>query len=314
MVAAYRELALKRRNADTRCIEQPFHSLHPLHPPPRPSVQGHKAVVFGVPDCGKVCSETHVPSYLAAWDELRRHGVTRLLCVAVGDPAAADAWARSLGDGVADGSKVQVVADPNAGFTRFMGMEQGGVGAAGARSLRYAALVDDGILLKVVGLLPLLLFALHGTAGGARAGLRRWLCEGLQARHQGPSLHASHRVACSVWHMESRMPLWRACSVGTCAEGMGRSMAAGWCGHPCCCHFAFTHPADAPSRPSLLPDPPPCCSAWTSRQPKPALPVPKTFSKCSRPCIEQMTNFPRAGQQPAQPPWEGWAAWWRSIA
>ncbi|KAL4425536.1 hypothetical protein ABPG75_009552 [Micractinium tetrahymenae] len=112
-------------------------------------LKGQKAVVFGVPDCGKVCSESHVPSYLAAWDELRQHGVTRLLCVAVGDPAAAHGWARSLGAGVADGSKVQVVADANGAFTRFMGMEQGAVDAAGARSLRYAAVVDDGILLKV---------------------------------------------------------------------------------------------------------------------------------------------------------------------
>lgn len=123
------------------------------------SIQGHKTVVFGVPDCGKVCSEKHVPGYLAAWDELQRQGVTRLLCVAVGDPAAADAWAASLGDGVADGSKVQVAADTNGAFTRFLGMEQGGVDAAGARSLRYAAVIDDGILLKVVGL--------RSWAGGA---------------------------------------------------------------------------------------------------------------------------------------------------
>ncbi len=106
-----------------------------------------------MPDCGKVCSEVHVPSFLSAWDELRQHGVSRLLCVAVGDAAAADAWARSLGDGVADGSKVQVAADVNGAFTRFLGLEQGGVDAAGARCLRYAAVVDDGILLKVVSLL-----------------------------------------------------------------------------------------------------------------------------------------------------------------
>ena len=106
--------------------------------------------MFGVPDCGKVCSETHVPGYLAAWDDLRRLGVTRLLCVAVGDAAAADAWASKLGAGVADGSKVTVAADTNGAFTRFMGMDQGPVDGPGARSLRYAAVVDDGTLLKVV--------------------------------------------------------------------------------------------------------------------------------------------------------------------
>ena len=44
----------------------------------------------------------------------------------------------------------QVAADTNGAFTRFMGMEQAAPDAAGARSQRYAALVDDGILLKVV--------------------------------------------------------------------------------------------------------------------------------------------------------------------
>lgn len=45
---------------------------------------------------------------------------------------------------------LQVVSDPNGAFTRFLGMEQGTPDAAGARSLRYAAVVDDGVLLKVV--------------------------------------------------------------------------------------------------------------------------------------------------------------------
>lgn len=129
------------------------------------AAQGHKAVLFGVPDCGKVCSEAHVPSFLRAWDELRRHGITRILCVAVGDPAAADAWAQRLGAGVADGSKVTVAADANGAFTRFLGMEQGAVDAAGPRSLRYAAVVDDGTLLKVVRRVA----AVRGAGDGLRA-------------------------------------------------------------------------------------------------------------------------------------------------
>ncbi|KAI7841316.1 hypothetical protein COHA_004935 [Chlorella ohadii] len=109
--------------------------------------KGQRAVLFGVPDCGKVCSEQHVPGFLQRWDELRRLGVNKILCVAVGDVAAADAWAQKVG--IADGSKIQVVSDPNGAFTRFLGMDQGAPDAPGARSLRYAAVVDDGVLLKV---------------------------------------------------------------------------------------------------------------------------------------------------------------------
>lgn len=92
----------------------PVNELHqPLRPSPaalpcfpRSPAQGQRAVVFGVPDCGKVCSEQHVPSFLQRGDELRRLGVNKILCVAVGDAAAADAWAQKVG--IADGSKIQV--------------------------------------------------------------------------------------------------------------------------------------------------------------------------------------------------------------
>ncbi|EFN57532.1 hypothetical protein CHLNCDRAFT_143139 [Chlorella variabilis] len=110
-------------------------------------LKGEKAVVFGVPDCGKVCSEQHVPSFLQRGDELRRLGISKILCVAVGDPAAADSWAQKLS--LSDGSKIQVVADTNGAFTRFLGVELAAPDAPGARSQRYAAVVDDGVLLKV---------------------------------------------------------------------------------------------------------------------------------------------------------------------
>ncbi len=50
----------------------------------------------------------------------------------------------------ATSAALQVVSDPNGAFTRFLGMDQGAPDAPGARSLRYAAVVDDGVLLKVV--------------------------------------------------------------------------------------------------------------------------------------------------------------------
>jgi peroxiredoxin len=106
-----------------------------------------KTVLFGVPDCGKKCSEEHVPGYLKSWDTLRRQGITQVLCVSVDEPAVADAWGKSVG---VDGSTVQIVADPSQALTRLLGMELGGPGAPGPRSLRYAVLLDNGVVLKVV--------------------------------------------------------------------------------------------------------------------------------------------------------------------
>ena len=53
--------------------------------------------------------------------------------------------------------QVQVVADSSGAWTRYLGLELGAPGAPGPRSLRYAAIVDDGVLLKLVGALPCLL-------------------------------------------------------------------------------------------------------------------------------------------------------------
>ncbi len=96
------------------CTPRGQPSLWPLA---RLPAQGQRAVLFGVPDCGKVCSEQHVPGFLQRWDELRRLGVNKILCVAVGDAAAADAWAQKVG--IADGSKIQVGWADKAGGVRW---------------------------------------------------------------------------------------------------------------------------------------------------------------------------------------------------
>ncbi len=66
-------------------------------------MQGVRAVVFGVPDMGKVCAEQHVPSYLRNTAELGSAGVDKVVCLAVASPAAVQEWAAKVG---IDGEKV----------------------------------------------------------------------------------------------------------------------------------------------------------------------------------------------------------------
>jgi peroxiredoxin len=110
-------------------------------------LQDQKTVLFGVPDCGKICSEQHLPGYLKAYDDLRKEGISQIICVAVSDPAAADAWGKKIG---ADGSKVLMAADPIQATTRILGMELAEPSAPGPKSLRYAAILDNGVILKMV--------------------------------------------------------------------------------------------------------------------------------------------------------------------
>ena len=100
-----------------------------------------------MPDRGAVCAAEHVPSFLRERAALAALGVDQLLCVVVAPPAEAAAWGATVG---VDGSAAAVAADESGAFTRLMGLERGAPGAPGARSLRYAAIVDGaGVLLKL---------------------------------------------------------------------------------------------------------------------------------------------------------------------
>ncbi len=47
-------------------------------------------------------------------------------------------------------AQVKVAADTNGSWTRYLGLEQAAPDQRGPKSLRYAAVVDDGVLLKLV--------------------------------------------------------------------------------------------------------------------------------------------------------------------
>ncbi|KAK9829552.1 hypothetical protein WJX72_006440 [[Myrmecia] bisecta] len=108
--------------------------------------KGKRAVFFGVPDMGKVCSEKHAPAYLALADKMHDMGVERIYCIAVSDPETVKAWADKKG---LTGTKVQVLADKSGAFARMLGLDVNEPDCDGPRSLRYMGVVDNGILLKL---------------------------------------------------------------------------------------------------------------------------------------------------------------------
>eukprot|EP00887_Chlorella_sp_A99_P000724 scaffold5.g724.t1 len=130
-------------------IEGEDHSLADL-------LRGQRTLLFGVPDRGAVCSEQQLPGYLREWEALREAGVTRLLCLTVGSAADAESWTERLGiDGDSRlqargcAAALHVAADTSQGLTRFFGMELAPLGQPPPHSQRWAALVDDGILVKI---------------------------------------------------------------------------------------------------------------------------------------------------------------------
>ena len=106
--------------------------------------RGRKVVIFALHGAfTPTCSEKHVPSYISNHDALKKAGVDAIACISTGDQFVMDAWGKTLGTG----DKVDMLADGNHEFTRAAGMTLDlSVAGLGERSLRYAMVVDDGVV------------------------------------------------------------------------------------------------------------------------------------------------------------------------
>ena len=98
---------------------------------------------------GKVCTEAHVPSFVAAAPQLKELGIRLpVICLAQGSPDEVAKWQQGLG---LDTGLVQPVVDVGGRLTRFLGLNFPGPSAdGGPKSMRWAALIDHGVLLQTV--------------------------------------------------------------------------------------------------------------------------------------------------------------------
>ncbi|OGZ45762.1 MAG: peroxiredoxin [Candidatus Ryanbacteria bacterium RIFCSPHIGHO2_02_FULL_48_12] len=107
---------------------------------------GKKIVVFGLPGAfTPTCSSTHAPGYEAKYDEFKALGIDEVICLSVNDAFVMHKWAKDL-----NVSKVRMLPDGNANFTRKMGMlvRKTDLGF-GERSWRYSMYVEDGAIKKI---------------------------------------------------------------------------------------------------------------------------------------------------------------------
>lgn len=107
---------------------------------------GRTVVLFALPGAfTPTCSSAHLPRYEELVDALALHGVDEVLCLSVNDGFVMEAWAKAH-----DVSKVSMLADGNAEFTRQMGMlvDKSELGF-GPRSRRYSMIVTDSVIEKI---------------------------------------------------------------------------------------------------------------------------------------------------------------------
>lgn len=105
---------------------------------------GKRVIVFSVPGAfTPVCSQQHLPGYVARYDELRGKGVDLIACLAVNDAHVMRAWGES--QGALD--KIVMLADGNAALTKALGIEVDLSGPhMGVRCRRGLITVKDGVV------------------------------------------------------------------------------------------------------------------------------------------------------------------------
>ena len=109
--------------------------------------KGHKAIIFGVPGAfTKVCSAQHLPGYVKHFEEAKKRGVTKIICLSVNDPNVMQAWGEA--HGVKD--KILMLGDPFCKFTKSIGAEiDRNEKGLGMRSSRYSMLIEEGVVTRI---------------------------------------------------------------------------------------------------------------------------------------------------------------------
>jgi peroxiredoxin len=106
--------------------------------------KGRKVVLFSVPGAfTPTCSAKHLPGFVEKADEIKAKGVSEIVCISVNDAFVMDSWGKDRNVG----TKVTLLADGNAEFSRALGLEfDGSAFGMGVRGQRFSALVEDGVV------------------------------------------------------------------------------------------------------------------------------------------------------------------------
>lgn len=106
---------------------------------------GKRAVLFSLPGAfTPTCSTYQLPNFEKLFGEFQKNGIDKIYCLSVNDAFVMNKWGRDQGV-----ENIELIPDGAGEFTRKMGMlvEKNNLGF-GLRSWRYAAIVDDGVIVS----------------------------------------------------------------------------------------------------------------------------------------------------------------------
>ena len=103
---------------------------------------GERVVLFALPGAfTPTCSAAHLPGFVALCEQFFQQGVDRIICTAVNDAYVLDAWAKQQNAG-----DILFLADGAGRFATACGLATDSGDFGGLRSLRYAMIVEDGVV------------------------------------------------------------------------------------------------------------------------------------------------------------------------
>jgi peroxiredoxin (alkyl hydroperoxide reductase subunit C) len=110
-------------------------------------LKNKRVVLFGLPGAyTSVCSAKHLPGYVNMYEEYKKKGIDRIICISVNDPFVMNAWGKENNVG----EKVLMMGDPFLNFTKAIGAEVDKSGRGlGVRSNRYTMLIDNLTVVKI---------------------------------------------------------------------------------------------------------------------------------------------------------------------
>ena len=109
--------------------------------------ENEKAILIGVPGAfTKICSAKHLPSYVNNYEEAKKKGITKIICVSVNDPNVMKAW----GEVQNVKEKIFMIADPFCIFTKSIGAEvDKSEKGLGFRSTRYTMFIENKVIKSI---------------------------------------------------------------------------------------------------------------------------------------------------------------------
>jgi len=109
--------------------------------------KNQKVIMFGLPGAfTAVCSAKHLPGFVNNFDETKKRGIRKVICISVNDPFVMKAW----GEAHKVGDKILMAADPYCKFIKEIGAEvDKSAKGLGVRSSRFTMLIENGIIKKL---------------------------------------------------------------------------------------------------------------------------------------------------------------------